>query len=304
MPKLLNWKDFIENGGVLPAILAVGLALSCAAFWESGRSDRRDTRSQFEHIAEVRAGGIQTRFNAAAGVVQALGFYAASQSSLGETEFERISNVARGDGPVERLAWAARSADGAHAPVSLESPKAGAASWTGVDLLVDPRFSPLAGEARDGGGAVAVPIEDAGGPVYLVVWPVYDRWPVPSGVEERRGALLGFMSARIPLDALLRFSFANSNRVMADIRFYVDHPQGDPYGVPLAMVHFGAGEVELPGTGPPAEPSGFRTWREFRLFGRTWTLVWDFPPDPAGGPPGAGRWVVLALGLALTAVSR
>jgi len=280
-----------RSGAVLLAL--GGISVSLAIFWSAGRADLRRVTSDLEVIAQARAGEVQDRIIDAAVAVEATADFIPSQLTIDQAAFGRFAALARGVDPVSRLAWVPLAPDRDAARLDRHFDDGSIEE----DAEADPPIVAVADEARDTGQPVAV----LAGRTYRVVWPVYGHDLPPSTQAERRRTFSGVVVGELPFHQLIRFAFHSGRPVLATIRLYIGHGEGEAYDAPLALIHPGRGDVETTaGLLPRPEPGGVRLFRSFEQFGRNWTLVSDFPPDLVDARRSDARWGYLVTGLVMT----
>ena len=178
----------------------------------------------------------------------------------------------------------------------------------GLDRLSQPTLRDAAQRARDTGNPVLTPLfalpGEQGAPDQTVLfWPVYRGGFVPSTVDKRREAILGFASGSFRIDELFVFALKNSPAVIDNLSLFVDAPSNQPFGRPAVQFMLGSGKVELGRNQLQGVPSGGqRLSRSFFQLGRSWTLVFDYPPEVVSGFGSPAPWGYLGLGLILSLV--
>ena len=322
-------------------ILLAGLGLSYLAFWGTGHFADDRARSVFELRIEWRAGDIQNKINDASVPVEALADFIPSQSALDPGDFHRFAVQARGDDPISRLAWAPLVTRAQRAQFEADARQSGLTNYAigefasngtlhpdaerdeylptrllerfdgtapnlGFDLLSDKVRAAVVEDARDSGvPVVAPPLPFLSNPTgvrnYVIFWPVYSTGAVPATVAARHAAFSGVVIGVYPIDLLMKFAFQNTRQALGTLNLFIDHRDGEPYGVPMAIFHPETNRIELPieMLGAPA-PGSLRLARTFPLFGRDWTLVTDYSATIVNGQRSSSQWGFLALGLLMT----
>ena len=199
----------------------------------------------------------------------------------------------------------------AYSPVYYVEPFAGNQVAFGFDLASNPTRRAALHQARDSGGLVATGritlVQESGKQhAFLVLAPIYRNGQPHDTVAERRQNLAGYAVGVFRIGAMLQAAFAaysatsDTNKASLDLHLYDEGAAG----VRRLLYASHLGDHRSTSTGQHAAGSSSAIYLEqsFEVAGRTWAI--EAAPENTGNGGGFGwqRWLVLFIGLTITAL--
>jgi signal transduction histidine kinase len=304
----------------LPFVIAalVGAIGAVIAFRIAADADETRVRGAMELRAEWRARDVERKLHILANPVAAMAVLLASMETVDPDLFHRFAEQSHTlADPLRRLAWAplmvrpppnvgvaAADSGGEFYPVEAEQSFTEARRLAGADLAGEPERRAVIGRSRDEARPLSTPplrLLNSSVTGYAVVWPIYRNGLVPETIAERRAQLRGVVEGTFGFEAALKTAIQGTPPIVETIYFFADGQAVS--AAPDATYSPGGGSVIAGGMMPAAPTSGaIRITRTFDVFGRTWTLTFDFAPAVLAPLRSSTVWAFPAGILALTAI--
>jgi len=306
-------------------VLAVGVTLAFAAWWQLRRDLGRSDQARFERLSERVTSAVQSRFQTVAQTVRGAKATFASQPKVPQEGWRSYYRTIRpylspgivGLGYIARLPRAALPAleeqmhregvsgyrvepggqgEWAYVVTHIEPLPENAAAL-GRDLSTGPNRRSAAEQAMRAGSMMLTRRLDMHGgastvPGFLLLSPVYAPDAPTTTPAEREAALRGWVYAALSADLLLGPALDSTERQI-DLQVFDDE---NP--TPDSLVF--AADPNRPGhANPPITPENFRerpfhSVQPLALYGRTWNLWLSTRPDFDQAGEHARPWVRLA----------
>ena len=321
-------------------VIAIGLLVTSVAFLIAHQAEERRVHKALQFRVEWRAKDLQTKISLGRDAILAAAIHAAAQPNIDFAEFSGfmgrvgannrstasigwIEPVTRDQRANFEARWGFHILDNApdgtrvtaperddYMPIVVQKRFDGRPLSLGLDLSLRPDRRHAMDVARDSGGPKAAMMPErvaVADPAYVIFWPIFDSYPVPATISERRAHLRGFVDGVFQVADVLNNAIIDTPGIPESLEFYLSDSIEEPTtadSFQLVATYSPAEKVVRPAHGPGSvsKQTKYDFTRSFDVRGQHWRVEWFFSPQAAAAERSIGPLSVLIAGLLLTSV--
>ena len=318
-------------------IIALGLAVTAAAFLTANRAEERRVVRGLEFRVEWRSKDLKTKIRLAREALVATAIHAAAEPHIDVAEFYRFTGeAAAGSRSIASLAWAEpvpherraafEAAEGfgivengaggkriaaaerdLYTPIVIQNRFDDRPPAMGLDLSAEPTRRAAMDAARDSGKprAVMTPeVSESAGPTYITFWPIFDTDEVPATLLERRTHLRGYVVGVFRVVDVLDVAIADTPDIPEAINFYLsDDSDEDAAESAFRLVATYSptdGDVRAARAPVRVPEAAYSFTRSFDVRGQRWRIESFFSSGAVAAERSVGPLAILIAGLLMT----